>query len=69
MRQKAPAKRDDPHIIELRLAGQIYERFLEGPELVVLVVLWLAGVVLLAACAAALYFVGSFVMRMVLAGG
>jgi hypothetical protein len=46
------------HAMKAKHPGRIersYESFLEQPVAVVLVLLWLAGVVLLSSCAAALY--------------
>ncbi len=50
-----------------RVALRTYERFLRGPVMVVLAVLWLGGLTLLGLCALALYLAGSVLMR-VLAG-
>ena len=41
-----------------------YERFLELPVAIVLVVLWLAGAVLLGTCALLLYLYGVSLMRL-----
>ena len=43
--------------------GRAYEWFLELPVVIVLTVMWVAGVALLGSCALALYMAGSVVVR------
>jgi hypothetical protein len=43
--------------------GQAYEWFLELPVVIVLTVLWVAGVALLGSCALVLYMAGSVLVR------
>jgi hypothetical protein len=43
-------------------AGRVYARFLELPPALVIAVLWLTGVVVLAACGLALYLAGTALM-------
>jgi hypothetical protein len=45
--------------------GRAYERFLGMPVLVVLAMMWLAGVTLLGSCALALYMVGSLLISVI----
>ncbi len=45
-----------------RVALRAHERFLRGPVMVVLAVLWVGGLTLLSLCVLALYLVGSVMM-------
>ena len=53
MRQTAPQKKEDKEGV-----AAAYEGFLQLPQVVVMLVLWVVGVVLLGLCVLVLYWVG-----------
>jgi hypothetical protein len=54
-------KKNPMHTIAVRSS---YERFLELPVVVLLAVMWVAGVALLASCALIPYLCGSLLLQM-----
>jgi hypothetical protein len=63
---KYPALTMFKALFKARWIEQAYRRFLELPIVVVLVVLWLAGVAVLGIFVLAIYLYGSALMRMLL---